>query len=69
MSAGYPVPKSSSLACFFVLEFGQRAEGGGQNVSREFGGGGGKRTAECALQNPLLGAQKLGVGLVGASFF
>ena len=42
--------------------------GGGQNVSREFGGGG-KRTAVCSpkplLESTLL---EIGVGLVGASF-
>ena len=36
------------------------AEGGGENVSRELGGGG-KRTAECALQNHFWRPQKLGL--------
>ena len=36
------------------------AEGGGQNVSREFGGGG-ERTAEGALQNHSWRPQKLGL--------
>ena len=48
--------------------FGQRLRGG-QNVSREFWGGGGKRTAECALQNHFWRPQKLGLVWVGASFF
>ena len=41
------------------LCFGQRLRGG-QNVLREFGGGG-KHTAECALQNHFWRPQKLGL--------
>ena len=33
---------------------------GGQNVSCDFGGGGGKRTIECALQNQFWRPQKVG---------
>ena len=42
------------------FNFGQRLRGG-QNVSREFFLGGGKRTAECALQNHFWRPQKLGL--------
>ena len=39
--------------------FGKRLMGG-QNVSCDFGGGGGERTIECALQNQFWRPQKVG---------
>ena len=40
---------------------------GGQNVSREFGGG--KTYCRVCSAKPVLEASEIGVGLVGASFF
>ena len=45
---------------------GQRLRGG-QNVSREFGGG--ETYCRVCSPKPLLEASEIGVGLVGASFF
>ena len=50
----------------WVMEFGQRLRGG-QNVSREFGGG--ETYCRVCSPKPLLEASEIGVGLVGASFF
>ena len=53
----------------FALEKYWAAAEGGQNVSRELGGGGGKTYCRVCSPKPLLEASEIGVGLVGASFF
>ena len=54
-----------SLPVLGIL-IGQRLRGGGQNVSREFGGG--ATYCKAFSPKPLLDASEIGVGLVGASF-